>query len=203
MCRQCTGPLRSRARRRFLGATETTRWPTWTAIDLRAVELTRVAPVLDSYRLQEPDCPRVQVKPGMPSRPRLGRTARPRATTGPTTTTTTTGTTTTTSTTTTTVCDERRLRIVEHDRILLVEPARLLVDLRPNRLDAERKDLVAQLAAVRVEHLPFPDDQVDELRGRPLEFRAGRDQDGPLGLATRDVAGVASAEERVEAVPPT
>src|SRR3989442_11045064 len=57
------------------------------------------------------------------------------------------------------VRDERRLRVVEHDRLLLVEPARLLVDLRPDRLDPEGKDLVAQLALLRVEDLPLPGDQ--------------------------------------------
>ena len=34
--------------------------------------------------------------------------------------------------------EERRLRVVEDDRLLAVEPARLLVDLRPHGIEAER-----------------------------------------------------------------
>src|SRR5438034_1162587 len=96
---------------------------------------------------------------------------------------------------------ERRLRVVEDDRLLLVEPAGVFVDLRADGLDPERKDLVAELALLGVEHLSFPDHEVDQLRRRPLEPGAGRDQDGALGLAARDLAGFATSEEGVELVP--
>ena len=96
--------------------------------------------------------------------------------------------------------DNRRVRVVEDDRLLLVEPARLLVDLGANRLDAERADLVQQLALPAVEHLSLPADQVDEPRDRPDELGAGRQQHGAVRLAVGDLAGGASPEELVELV---
>src|SRR5262245_22005428 len=52
--------------------------------------------------------------------------------------------------------DERGLGVVEHDALLLVEPARRLVDLRDDRVQAEREDPVAQHALRAVEGLPLP-----------------------------------------------
>src|SRR6266508_3627841 len=57
-----------------------------------------------------------------------------------------------------------------------------------------------QLALLRIEDLPLPDQQVDELRGRPRELGAGSDQDRALSLAARDLAGATALEERVELV---
>src|SRR5215210_2974299 len=59
---------------------------------------------------------------------------------------------------------ERGLRVVEDDRLLAVEPALLLVDLRPDRLQPEGEDLVAELALLAVEHLALPRQEVDEVR---------------------------------------
>src|SRR5713226_4272862 len=98
------------------------------------------------------------------------------------------------------VRNERRFRIVEHDRFLLVEPARVLIHLRSDRLDTEREDLVAELALFRVEDLPLPDQEVDQLLGRPLELAARSHQDGPVALATRDLAAATALEERVKLV---
>src|ERR671923_1087239 len=63
------------------------------------------------------------------------------------------------------VCDQRGLRVVEDDRLLAVQPARLLVDLGPHRLEAEGADLVQQLPFLGVEDLALPDEQVGELLG--------------------------------------
>src|SRR5205085_8354001 len=88
--------------------------------------------------------------------------------------------------------------VVEDDRLLLVQPARVLVDLCGDRLDGEREDLVAQLALLRIEDLALPDHEVDDLLGRSLELAPGRNQDRAVGLPTRDLARRTVSKEGVE-----
>src|SRR5262245_26117803 len=52
--------------------------------------------------------------------------------------------------------DERGLGVIQDDALLLVEPARRLVDLRPDRLHVEDADSIDQLPLLAVEHLPLP-----------------------------------------------
>ena len=95
--------------------------------------------------------------------------------------------------------EERRLRVVEDDRLLAVEPARLLVDLRAHRLDAEREDLVLEVALLAVEDLALPGeglgdpgDVVGDLRRSPIRRgpsrprrRSGSRRPGCCGRARR------------------
>ena len=64
----------------------------------------------------------------------------------------------------------------------------LLVHLGAHRLDAEREDLVAELALLGVEHLALPGEEVDELGRGPGQLRARLDEHRALGLAVRDLA---------------
>src|SRR5512132_1320966 len=63
------------------------------------------------------------------------------------------------------VGDQRRARIVEHDALLAVDPARILVDLGPDQPEPEWGHAVAQTVVARVEHLALPDQGPDH-RGR-------------------------------------
>src|SRR5918992_4210912 len=94
--------------------------------------------------------------------------------------------------------EERRLRVVEDDRLLLVEPARLLVDLRPHRPQAERADLVLELALAAVEDLALPGDELQDLRRGEGDTRPGRDEHPPVRVAVADLARGALAEELLE-----
>src|SRR3954452_1744866 len=69
---------------------------------------------------------------------------------------------------------DRGLRVVEDDRLLAVEPALVLVNLRPHGLQPEGEDLVAKLTLLAVEDLALPGDEVDDFRGRLREARPGR-----------------------------
>ena len=92
----------------------------------------------------------------------------------------------------------RRLRVVEDDALFLVEPAGLLVDLRPDPVQVQRRDLVEQLALVGVEDLPLPRDEVNDF-GRDLrELAAGRDDHRSAAFASGDLARRARAEQLVE-----
>src|SRR5436853_2918053 len=54
----------------------------------------------------------------------------------------------------------RRLGVVEDDALLAVDPARFLVDLGPDALHVERRDLVLQVLGGGAEDLPLPGDEV-------------------------------------------
>src|SRR5829696_8698311 len=98
--------------------------------------------------------------------------------------------------------DERGVRVVEDDRLLAVEPARLLVDLRANRFQTERADLVLQLAFLPIEDLALPRHEVGDLRRRAGDgviFRP--DQNLSVGFAVGNLARRAAAEELIELGP--
>src|SRR5688572_17584888 len=92
----------------------------------------------------------------------------------------------------------RGLGVVEDDALLVVEPARRLVDLGDDRVDTEWQDAVAQGAGLGVEHLALPGEDVDQLGDVVAEFVAGRDDRGAVGLSVRDRAGFVRAEQGIQ-----
>src|SRR4026208_1447288 len=96
------------------------------------------------------------------------------------------------------VRDPRGLRVVEDDRLFLVEPARVFVDLGPNRLDSEGPDDVEQVFFRRIEALSAPDEPLDQSLGRPGDLGSWSEQDGPLRLADGGLARAAVGREGAE-----
>src|SRR5215207_9128232 len=94
--------------------------------------------------------------------------------------------------------DERRLGVVQHDAFAAIEPARLFVDGGPDGPDPERRDLVAQPAAFRIEDLSLPGQQPDK-RGERSRHRTPRHDDrGPNRVAARNAAYLAADEQLIE-----
>jgi hypothetical protein len=94
--------------------------------------------------------------------------------------------------------EERRLRVVEDDRLVAVEPARLPVDLRPHRLEAEGEGVVLQLALRAVEDIALPGQSPGgpgDVVGDVVVPRS--DENLPVGAAVRDLTGWAAPGELV------
>src|SRR5215813_3090834 len=94
--------------------------------------------------------------------------------------------------------DGRRLRVVEDDALLAVEPARSFVDFGDDRVEVERRNAIAQDTVRAVERLALPDEQADELRDLEAVVRARRDDCGPFGGAVRNRTRLAGFEQIVE-----
>src|SRR5437667_888479 len=96
------------------------------------------------------------------------------------------------------VRDHRGLRVVEDDALLAVEPARALVELGDNRLQAEGQDAVLERPARGVEHLSLPAEVIDDLRDRARVRGARRDDGSAVGGAVRHVACGTCAKQIIE-----
>src|SRR5207248_3219981 len=94
--------------------------------------------------------------------------------------------------------DQRRLRIVENDAFLAVEPALALVDLGDDSGDAERQDLVLEQAGFGVEYLALPGKMVDEPGDLRREPGSGGDDRGALSFAIGNVTDRAAGEQLVQ-----
>src|SRR6185295_3654351 len=92
----------------------------------------------------------------------------------------------------------RGLGVVDDDALLVVEPARPLVNLGDDRVDAERQDAVAQGPAGGIEYLALPGEDVDQLGDVIAELRAWRHDGGAVGLAIGNRAGLLRTEQRVQ-----
>jgi hypothetical protein len=84
---------------------------------------------------------------------------------------------------------QRCLRVVEDDAVLVVDETLADVNVGQNRFQAERPDMIDERLALRVEDLALPGEEIDELRdfGRPR--RAGIDDGGALRLTVGNGAG--------------
>src|SRR5438046_1286166 len=59
---------------------------------------------------------------------------------------------------------QRRLRVIEDDALLLVHPARTLVDLRDDRVQSEGQNFVSQHAFAGIKNFSLPRKMVYEIR---------------------------------------
>src|SRR6266513_1393682 len=94
--------------------------------------------------------------------------------------------------------DQRCLGIIENDARLLVEPAVRLVDLRDDRLVAERQDFVFQRSRDRIEHFSLPGKEGNKPRDVVGNVRARLDDGGAFAFAFRDLTRGTLAKEIVE-----
>src|SRR5271166_593193 len=92
----------------------------------------------------------------------------------------------------------RCLGVVQHDAFLAIQPARRLVDLGDDGIEAERPDAIAQQTGLGVEHLALPGEHTDELGDLRAEHGAGRNDGGAIRLTVRDRTGLALGEQGIE-----
>src|ERR1043166_2218726 len=78
---------------------------------------------------------------------------------------------------------QRRLRVVEHNALFLIEPARTLVDLRDDGLKTYGQDFVAQFALFGIKNFALPRDDMRKLRGNLRELGPRIDNRGARALA--------------------
>src|SRR5664280_2241309 len=97
---------------------------------------------------------------------------------------------------------EGGLRVIEHDALLSVEPARGVIDAGDHRLDADGGELVDERRAVAggigSEHLALPREVVDEVGDQAGPKRAGPDDGFACGIALGNRAGRMGTEDLVE-----
>src|SRR6185503_6738463 len=96
--------------------------------------------------------------------------------------------------------DHRRLRVVDDGALLVVDPARPVIDRRADQRQAQDRDPVDETAPVRVEPLALPGEPVGQLGDDPAGRRAVEDIRGAAYVARRQLAGGARAEYVVELV---
>src|SRR3954469_13321736 len=84
---------------------------------------------------------------------------------------------------------QRRLRIIEHDALLVIEPARAFVDLGDDRVQAERQDFVAQDAFAWIKNFSLPGKVIDEARDILRISCAGCDNRRAFRFARRNISG--------------
>src|SRR5664280_3228706 len=98
--------------------------------------------------------------------------------------------------------EEGGLRVIEHDALLSVEPARRVIDTGDPRLDSDRGELVDQRRAaaggIGGEHLALPREVVDEAGDQAGPKRAGPDDGFACGIALGNRAGRMGTEDLVE-----
>src|SRR5262249_39708915 len=87
------------------------------------------------------------------------------------------------------VGNDRGLRVVEHDAFLAVDPAGCSVDLGRDCRYARWKHKVAQLAALGIEDLAFPEELVRHPGDDILDRRAGSEEHRAVCLAFRGRPG--------------
>ena len=84
---------------------------------------------------------------------------------------------------------ERSLRIIEHNALLVIQPARAFIDLRDDRVQPKGQNLVSQNAFGWVKDFPLPGKMIDEI-GYILCVKGSRRNDRcAFGFATRNVTG--------------
>src|SRR6266404_5258804 len=96
------------------------------------------------------------------------------------------------------VRDERSLRVVEHDALLLIEPAFTLVNLGDNHPMSVGSDHVDELALDGIKHFAFPREEIHDPGDLIRDLGAGRHNCRPFALPAGNVAGRAIAENFVE-----
>ena len=93
---------------------------------------------------------------------------------------------------------QRSVRIVEHDALLVIQPAGAFIDLCDDRVDPEWQNFVAQNAFGWIENFTLPRKMIDKI-GYVLGVSCSRRNDRrSLGLCTRDFPGWALREKIVE-----
>src|SRR6266567_3996957 len=93
---------------------------------------------------------------------------------------------------------QRRLRIIEDDTFLVIEPARGLVDLRHNGVQSEGKDSIPESPMGSVKRLTLPHEYIDDCSNLCAVPGAWRDNCCSLSLTIGDIAGGALGEEGVK-----
>src|SRR5579859_7156772 len=86
------------------------------------------------------------------------------------------------------VGDERGLRVVQDDGWLCVEPAWRFVDASLDEVEAERADLVQQVALGAVDVFALPGEPAGEPQDWQLQVGTRRDDGGAEGVAIGDLA---------------
>src|SRR4051794_23558713 len=94
--------------------------------------------------------------------------------------------------------DQRSLRIVEHDALFVIEPARAFVDLCDDRIQAEGGDSVAQHTFLRVEDFALPREVIDEVRDVLGVSGPRCDDRGPFRFTLRNVARWTLGKQLIE-----
>src|SRR5262245_21631290 len=94
--------------------------------------------------------------------------------------------------------DERGLRIIEDDALLVVEQAGSFVDLSDDRVQAEHGNAIPQNAVRTVERLALPDEHADGVCELRCEDRAGCNNRRTLRRAVRNGSTLRFAEQIVE-----
>src|SRR5664280_2386962 len=102
--------------------------------------------------------------------------------------------------------EEGGLRVIEHDALLSVEPARRVIDTGDHRLDAYRGELVDQRRAaaggIGGEHLALPREVVDEAGDQAGPKRAGPDDGFAFGIALGKESATIRVSRRASLPPP-
>src|ERR1035438_2862136 len=94
--------------------------------------------------------------------------------------------------------NERCLRVVEHDALLVIEPTRGFIDLRNNRIQSKGEDSISQRSVRGVKGLSLPHKNIDQRRDLRAVLCAGSDDCSPLCFPVRDVTRRTVGEQAVK-----
>src|SRR5689334_13098984 len=93
---------------------------------------------------------------------------------------------------------DRGYRVVEDDALLAVQPARRLVDLGGDGMNAEGQDAVEQGAAPRIEHFALPGEDAHQPGDIVVEPGPRRHDQRAVGGSVRDWPCFMRTEDRIE-----